>query len=206
MFVWKSAADVTGDEGEEIGEREKLGVSADAVGRAGPDGVQNFVEEQAALEAVRPASAGSQPCAPRRAVAKALKGHCDCAVSVAAPPGASPGGKGSWLASSNATVSGRERAGRRDRRQRLRRAGELRDEPRRARFDAVALPRVAEVNFGRGGEQAARDGGGQIPNRDSARREAFRPRAAPRAEAADAWRRGPATRLRWRRGTRWRRR
>ena len=34
---------------------------------------------------------------------------------------------------------------------------------RRSSFDAFALARVAEVNFGRGSEQAARDGAGQIP-------------------------------------------
>ena len=49
------------------------------------------------------------------------------------------------------------------RRQRLRRTGNLRDNPRRARVDAIALARDAEVDFGRGGEQAARGGGGKIP-------------------------------------------
>ena len=42
-------------------------------------------------------------------------------------------------------------------------AGKLHDEPRRTRFDSFALAREAEVNFGRGGEQAARHGGGDIP-------------------------------------------
>ena len=39
----------------------------------------------------------------------------------------------------------------------------MRDDPRGARFDAFALPRVAEVDLGRGGEQSARHDAGQIP-------------------------------------------
>ena len=39
----------------------------------------------------------------------------------------------------------------------------MRDDPRRARFDALALPSKAEVHLGRGGEQSARHDAGQIP-------------------------------------------
>ena len=52
-------------------------MSANAVRRAGPDGVKHGMKEAPRCDAVRPASAGSQHCAARRAVAKALKGHCD---------------------------------------------------------------------------------------------------------------------------------
>src|ERR1039458_8581919 len=57
-------------------------------------------------EGVSPAWANCQPCAARRAVAKALKGHCDCEVRTLEPPSASPGGKGMRLESSKRIVSG----------------------------------------------------------------------------------------------------
>ncbi len=115
-------------------------------------------------DAVSPASAASQPCAPRRAVAKALNGHCDCAVRTLDPPAAWPAGKGTQLKSSTVTVCGSGTAGAESS------AGKscggpanFFNQPRRTRVDAVALFRVAEVNLGRGSEQPARHGGGQIP-------------------------------------------
>jgi hypothetical protein len=102
----ENAVDVRGDEGLAIRQDLEFMEGADAVRRSGPNGVEDGVEQFSALGGVRPASAGSQLCAARRAVAKALKGHCDWLVRTPAPPGTLPGGKGMRLKSSKETVSG----------------------------------------------------------------------------------------------------
>ena len=47
--VWTDAANVSGNKGAEIGKRDELRMGANAARRAGPDGMQDFVQEMAAL-------------------------------------------------------------------------------------------------------------------------------------------------------------
>ena len=201
----EDAVDVGGDPGLATGESQQVGVGADAVGRAGPDGVQDIVKELAALLDGEACSAGSQPCAARRAVAKALKGHWDWAVRTEAPPATCRAGSGMRLKSSNGDgewVRGERR--RQVDRDGLRCGGELCDEARGAGFGAFDLPGVAEVDLRSGGEQAGVMAWAS-PNRAAGWRGAWRLRAGLQAAAAGGLCRRRARRFRLRRGTRRRR-
>jgi hypothetical protein len=91
---------VSGDKSLSVVQIQQFGVSANALRRPGPDGVEHGVEQIAALRGGQAGLGWLPSCAARRAVAKALKGHCDCAVRTFAPPLTLPGGKGMRLRSS----------------------------------------------------------------------------------------------------------
>ena len=58
----------------------------DAIGRASPDGVKHVHGAVAALRGGQAGFGGLPGLRGRRAVAKALKGHCDWEVRTLAPP------------------------------------------------------------------------------------------------------------------------
>ena len=112
QFFAKNVANVALDKGIEIWElREVPYVLRMPSGGPSQTECSTSWRSRPRSEAVSPASAASQSCAPSRAVANALKGHCDCAVRTLDPPVAWPAGKGTQLRSSKETVIGSGRAG-----------------------------------------------------------------------------------------------
>ena len=86
QFCLKTWRTWSANERGKIRNVEKFLMRANAARGASPNGVQNFVKQQAAFERGEAGFGGFPRLRARRAVAKALKGHCDCAVRTLEPP------------------------------------------------------------------------------------------------------------------------
>lgn len=155
---------MSGDPGLATGESQQVSVGADAVGRAGPDGVEDIVKELAALLDGEACLSGFPAL---RCQARGGEGF-EGALGLGGEDGCAAGDR-----------TGRERDAAEvfDRdgervpawregqvhREGLRCGGQLCDETRGAGLGSGDLAGVAEVDFGSGGEEAGGDGVGQIP-------------------------------------------
>src|SRR5208337_665677 len=163
-FLLQHAAHVAFDKRGKIAESRKLRVSANAVGRASPDGVEYFMKQKTAFQSRKAGFSRVPLLSIETRCCEGLEGASRLGSKYVGTTGdlARRVGKLHCVVERNGKrildCSGCEIC-----RKRLGQTCDLHHEPRRARLHPFALPRVAEVNLGRRGKHTACHGIGKIP-------------------------------------------